>query len=74
MKRQFFDLKPGDTVMIGDSRVTVEPKTGNRIRLRVESSAPTRRLKTDESAPLSLPRAVTAPGTPLSPLAAPAIG
>lgn len=43
MKRQFFDLKVGETLSIGDSRVTLEAKTGQRARLRIESNEPTAR-------------------------------
>jgi len=41
MRRQFFDLRPGQTLTIGGSRITLEAKTGQRARLRVESDAPT---------------------------------
>lgn len=54
MKRQFFDLKVGDTLTIGDSRVTLEAKSGQRARLRVESEEPTSRgepLQPPHSAP-----------------------
>jgi hypothetical protein len=43
MKRQFFDLKVGDTLAIGESRVTLEAKSGQRARLRIESDEPTHR-------------------------------
>jgi hypothetical protein len=41
MQRQFFDLKPGQTLTIGGSRVTLELKSGQRARLKVESDEPT---------------------------------
>jgi sRNA-binding carbon storage regulator CsrA len=31
------DLKPGDSIFIGDSQVTVESKSGQRVRLRIEA-------------------------------------
>jgi len=57
VKRQFFDLKVGDTLTIGDSRVTLEAKSGQRARLRVESDEPTSRsepLPHPDSAPPAL--------------------
>lgn len=40
MRRQIHELKPGETVTIGDSRVTLEAKSGQRARLRIESNEP----------------------------------
>lgn len=40
MRRQFYELKPGETVSIGDSRVTLEAKSGQRARLKIESNEP----------------------------------
>lgn len=41
MSRQFFDLRPGETLRIGTARVTLEVKSGQRARLRVESDETT---------------------------------
>lgn len=41
MSRQFYELKVGETLTVGDSRITLEAKSGQRARLRVESEAPT---------------------------------
>lgn len=40
MRRQFYDLRPGETITIGESRVTLEAKSGQRARLKVESNEP----------------------------------
>lgn len=65
MKRQFFDLRVGETVEIGNSRVTAEAKTGSRIRIKVESDEPTRRGSTTLPQPNTTPPASTLkrPGT-----------
>lgn len=67
MRRQFFDLKPGESVAIGNSVVTAEAKTGQRIRIKVESDEPTHRgasiarpQNTQPAPPPFLPR----PGKP----------
>lgn len=44
-RRQFFELNPGQTVAIGDARVTLEQKSGRRARLRIESDLPTKLLR-----------------------------
>lgn len=41
MSRQFYELKVGETLTVGDSRITLEAKSGQRARLRVDSDAPT---------------------------------
>lgn len=41
MSRQFYELKVGETLTVGDSRITLEAKSGQRARLLVESDAPT---------------------------------
>lgn len=61
LRRQFFELRPGETVEIGAARVTLEQKSGQRARLRVESDQPTRHVK--ERAP-ELQRAAPAPTSP----------
>jgi hypothetical protein len=43
MRVQYFDLKPDEPLSIGDSRVTVQHKTGQRVRIKVESDEPTRK-------------------------------
>lgn len=57
MRRQFYELRPGETLEVGGSRITLELKSGQRARLRVESDVPTRKLSADAAtAPLPAPR------------------
>lgn len=68
MKVQYFDLKPGDSVTIGNSVVTAQAKTGQRLRIKVESDEPTNRGAAIERPTQSqattpfLPRPGTTPG------------
>lgn len=69
MRKQFYDLKPGDVLSIGGSVVTVESKSGQRVRLKVESDAPVQRGKPAAAVPRpygeSIPvPALKRPGTP----------
>ena len=63
MRRQFYELRPGQTLRIGDSFVTLEQKTGQRARLRVESDAPTALASTPAIQRPEPPRA-TPPAVP----------
>lgn len=58
LRRQFFDIAPGEFVEIGNGRVTLEHKSGRRARLRVESDLPTQGPK--DAAP-ELRRATSQP-------------
>ncbi len=51
MRRQFYDLKPGDVLAIDGSFITVESKSGQRVRLKVESDAPVQRGKPEGAVP-----------------------
>lgn len=65
MKVQHFDLEPGSVLTVGTTRITVQPKTGRRVRLKVESDEPTHK-----GAPLERPQPtreqpfLPKPGTP----------
>ena len=74
MRKRYFDLRPGESVSVDGTTVTAEAKTGQRIRLRVESNsevvklregeAPIQRPAAKPAAPVSvsLPRPVFKPG------------
>lgn len=47
----FTDLAPGDTLIIGGTSVTVERKSGKRVRLRVEGDADIHRVPAPEPRP-----------------------
>ena len=51
MRKQFYDLQPGDVLSINGSFITVESKTGRRVRLKVESDAPVQRGKPEKAVP-----------------------
>lgn len=40
MRRQFYDLKVGESVTVDGSVITAEAKSGARVRLKVESNGP----------------------------------
>ena len=73
MRRQFYDLMPGDTVTIGNSRVTVEAKTGQRARLKIESNEPVQRGRPERAVarPFQSPEPRRAPAEPVVPLQRP---
>jgi hypothetical protein len=59
----FMELAPGDTLVIGQSRIVYERKSGQRARLKVDSHEDVERIKAGEpvperhaaSAPASMP-------------------
>ena len=56
MRRQFFDLEPGESLSIdGPARVTAQSKTGKRLRVMVESDAHTSKTREDMPHPASSP-------------------
>lgn len=73
MRKRYFDLRPGDSVSFGGSIVTAEAKTGQRLRLCVETAgeivkrregeAPIQRPNQSVPAQMpALPRPVFKPG------------
>lgn len=60
MRRQFFELRPGETLIVDGSRITLEAKTGRIARLRVESDVPTS-IDRGDSAPVARPQQDSAP-------------
>ena len=56
MRKRYFDLRPGESVSFGGSTVTAEAKTGQRIRLRVETAGDVVKLREGEAdAPIQRP-------------------
>lgn len=64
MRKRYFDLRPGDSVSFGGSIVTAEAKTGQRLRLCVETAGEIVKRREGE-APLQRP-AATPPAEPPS--------
>lgn len=58
------DLSPGDVVLIGNSRLTVEEKTGRRTRVRIESNEDVRHQKTELRRPGEGPAPIPNPAAP----------
>lgn len=54
MRKRYFDLRPGESVSFDGSTVTAEAKTGQRIRLRIETDGDVQKLREGE-APLQRP-------------------
>lgn len=61
MRKRYFDLRVGEAVTFGSSRVTAEAKTGSRIRICVETAGDIAKGNGEAS----LPR--PAPATPVTP-------
>ena len=67
----YADLRPGDAVQIGGSRITIEHKTGGRSRLRIDSGEDIQIHRAGEAAQAAAPRAgqvAAAPAVPRLPL------
>lgn len=66
MRRQFYELKPGETLQIGDSRITLEAKTGQRARLKVESNLPLAKARSEPAVarPFTASPAEASPSAP----------
>jgi hypothetical protein len=45
MKAVFLDVLPGETVTIGDARITFQEKSGRRTRVRVDANDVVRHIK-----------------------------
>lgn len=55
----FMELAPGDTLIVGKSRIRMERKSGQRARLAIDSTDDVERIKAGE--PLPAPRTTPAP-------------
>lgn len=66
MRKRYFDLRPGDSVSFGGSIVTAEAKTGQRLRLCVETDGEIVKQREGEQ-PIQRPAAVSGPKTGLPP-------
>ncbi|HRO60512.1 MAG TPA: hypothetical protein PKZ27_02765 [Rhodocyclaceae bacterium] len=51
----YTDLAPGDTLLIGGTLVTLEKKSGKRVRLKVEGDAKVQRVPQPQPAPQETP-------------------
>jgi len=60
------ELKPGDTLRIGDITIVAEPKTGKAARLRIDTNLPIQHLKAG-----AMPAAAPAPAAKAAAEAAP---
>lgn len=58
----FLDLAVGDTLLIGDSQLKLEKKSGQRARLAINSTKDVERIKAGEPVP-DLPADQKAPDT-----------
>lgn len=70
----FRDVQPGDVLRIGDTSITIEQKTGQRTRLRIDSphdvehvKAGARPAMTRPDMPEAAPRAAPQPAPPAEP-------
>lgn len=62
------ELKPGDSLQIGDITIVAEPKTGKAARLRIDTNLPIRHMKAGATPAASKPApAVTAAAEAASP-------
>jgi len=50
------ELLPGDTLVVGSSRIQIERKTGQRVRVAIESTEHVERIKAGEPVPAQPPR------------------
>jgi hypothetical protein len=58
----YMELAPGDTLVVGDgTRISVERKSGQRTRLKIESDQDVERIKAGEPVPA---RQITKPPSP----------
>lgn len=57
----FQDLRPGDSVRIGSTVITVQAKTGGRARLRIDSQEDVQVIRA-EDADSDVAKPVSAPG------------
>ena len=62
----FIELAPGDTLVIGRSRVRMERKTGQRARLAIESPEDVERIKAGETIP-AIHASLAVPAQPATP-------
>ena len=53
----FLDASPGDRIIIGGSVVTIEEKSGRRIRFRIDTHADVKHERSDKRAPGEEPAA-----------------
>lgn len=66
MRKRYFDLRVGESVTFGASRVTADAKTGSRIRICVETPGDIAKGKGAGDSPLPRPQPA-APVTPFLP-------
>ena len=60
------ELLPGDTLVVGNSRIQIERKTGQRVRVAIESPEHVERIKAGEPMP-ALTSKSTAQAQPAAP-------
>lgn len=63
MRKRYFDLRPGESVSFGGSTVTAEAKTGQRLRLCVETDGEIVKQREGEH-PIQRPASSPKPGLP----------
>lgn len=59
----YMDLAQGDTLVIGGSRVRIERKSGQRVRLMIDSQEDIERIKAGDDVP-AMKQPATAPAPP----------
>lgn len=68
----YLELSPGDTLVIGNSRIRVERKTGQRTRVAIDSTEDVERIKAGEPVPAqqqnTQPAAQPAAAAPATPV------
>lgn len=65
----YLELGVGDTLVIGNSRITVDRKSGQRTRLRIDSTEDVERIKAGDPVPraaqqVAAPQALQRPAPP----------
>lgn len=51
----YMELAPGDTLVVGKSRIRLERKSGQRARLMIDSAEDIERVKAGEPVPATVP-------------------
>lgn len=62
----YMELAQGDTLVIGNSRIRLERKSGQRARLMIDSAEDIERVKAGDDVPNMKPPTSTPPSAPVS--------
>lgn len=64
----FMELAPGDTLIVGRSRIRLERKSGGRARLAIDSHEDVERIKAGDAVPPAAPKAAAPVAAPAQPM------